>query len=693
MPSTSTTQILNEKNIKLITENINKVEVKNYQSNYHISLLAYIPFLSESANIDIVNLDNSNKFIPSNFISNNGFVESNVIQDPDDPVKNLNGEFQFQNTDTDKDLYYKSTHNTNAIDVVDNTIDNFVSVEYIEEDGQWEWNNFMFWFRTDQLTPRIIGIFNGGVVVSINNSGRLEVSINLIDIEMRESYNIILHSQGTIRVNRATHISIFRDIYRERYRYVLYINGFESDNQFTEIEYYELKMADQSKLIYPDNPCKTKFWFHEDKNIKTSIDEIFIYKALTYSSDFPVPTKYPILSYPIDVKLKNSTRYESQIKEINNDYVSRNIEFTKAFSFDLKRAFLYSVNQYVERSILQNESDKDIVIRSITNTETDNWDTNVNHKFKTKFDINIKTHIQKKDIIPRNILKNIIVNFYLRISKSYISYTHTNLQSTIFSKTHTSIVVDTKNTNYCLYILKQKKKINSDILFKNNIKIKTYYKTGRNIKPDGSIRYNTKRLITKKLSSILDKNIVDLNNLDLKPTHTCRNIVFKDDKPFKNLIYRNVVNTAKITNIIERNVKITISIYHDTRYRNSDLDIFVVPLIRQIKTNLIFTFDDILHRKIAIPFISKTKVQRIIAVNLFKLLGNNNKPLFVIRKITKNIITNTHVISRFASQKAKIVDMTRYINKTINMKSSLSRKVQFLKNVPFAFVLDTGYYT
>lgn len=705
MLNTSTTHILNEKNNQIIAKSIDKVEVRNYQNEFDIDLLAYIPFLHNSSNIDMLNLREEILY-PDNLISNNGTVRDVLNQDPNELVIDLNGDFQFQPTNEKKDLYYKYSYKTNSINTLDNETQqtSIGSAKYIDEDT---WHDIMFYFETDTLTPRVIGVFNNSAVLSIvenvttNNEVAyfLEVVIRLVDISTRSEYLVKLHDPTELKANTPIHIGLSRVIRKssDRYYFILFINGLAVDDQKPQNDYHSYKLIEELTKIYPDNTQQSLFWFHEEPNIKTSIDEIYLYTLSDYSLEmFFLPTKHQIIPFPIHFVTKSSTT--RNVKGNIIQYVYRNVLSKLEVGFDVRRNYIYINKEPVKRLVLLSNPNKLPLAptsRKVTSIKTINFHTNIEAMLSIKFDTNIKLeNLVTKYNLKTFINKTIKVKFNTCLEEKDIYHFDTNIKSIMNIKFKTSLQQKMNFKNLCKYNSLIVKEESHPISRNVKSKIIVNSPVTRELIPDGTVYLPVKRIISKKMTTIFDQDITDYDKLDLKPLPVYRNVVYRDDdNPLVNPIHRTVVKTIKIPNILTRLTKNIVTVYFQTLYRNSDLDIYIFPVTRIIKKPKTILFNNILHRRISIPFKSRSNIYRNI-LNGPDQYGHNPriKPVDLSRIIEKQMTFKTDTILKLAPGNFDTHTISRNVTKTIRLYNLTMRRVENRTCIPWAFVLDTTHY-
>lgn len=640
MINASEFQILNEKNITFINNSIDKNEIKDYNDNYNMKLISYIPFLSNDSNIDIVNLDNINRFTAENFISKNGCI-NNDNQNSFENIIDINGYYLFENTNKKKDLYYRTNYEIKEINISDNENENPEIYKYINEKDLY---NFMFLFSTDNITKRTIAIFNNSIVLSINENKRFSVYINLINTDYKEIYTISLQSQSPVRVNRIFPIAITTEHYMGRYKFSLFINGVQSDTQITELDYNELNFVDQSSLIYPDKELQTIFWFHENENIETIIDEVYAFTITSSSTFFPVPTKYKIYPLPADIKLKNYTKC--------NFIINKNIKYNlkKQVKKDLKlytyltKTVKYSTSTNIIRNIiLKNKLIKYNLLRNINITQILNLNTQLNYKFIIYFNTNIMSKIKT--------YSNLTKEFHMFVKFNF--NTVVNYKSFIYFNTKFDIIKNVNIKNY----------INKIILNKQKIKSKFT------------------RIVIHKLLNIDDINANDFNTMKIK---TYRNVLKKDTVIVP--INRQKVIPALNKNNTIRTVVKTIRIHNNTKFKYGNIDEYYTSTTRQIARKKIFIFKNVLRRITAIPFKSKLHIIRDI------ILNTKIKSLDLNRNVLKNTLLINNTKMDFYSKNKYKNNLKRKIEKVITV-NKLTKRIIECRNVPWVFVINTDYYT
>lgn len=656
MPDLLASHVINPENLKFIKYNVARSGIITSLRSYDVELLSYIPFLSNSSNLDIINLDNSNTFTPEKLVSNNGYIEYLGEEDPDEEIRNINGRLHFLNNNTNKDLYYLTDYTSKTATVTNVVTLTEESMSYMEEEI---WHNFMFYFSTNDVSPRVIAVFNSSIIVSLNNSGRIAVSIDLLDVEYNELYNLSLQSQGAIKPNREVHIAIYRDKYAGKYRYSLFINGSESDSQISELEYYELKAEDVSAVIDPSNPKKTLFWFHEAPNIQTNLDDIYTFTMTEYTNIFPKPPKIQILTLPIDKTITNYTVgfFNVSTKRINK--TERTIGFSGNGDFDTCRYIVSQHKQFTTRLLSKNKKFiTPIYKNTVVNTK------NINY-----------TNLQCTHVFKHLTCVNILRNFDIKFD--------TNIQSLLMNKTLSKRIIN--NTS----IIYNDTKLNALI----NIKHKQQglkLLNGTVTETDLVIRYLAKK------ESFTIENICRYVVLGTGSGNTGDSGGIENTRngyPATVDTIRDVKHQYNIFQDTKRFIQQKMTVRHSTKRTNSDLDDYRFDLSRCTAKNKEIKFNKgIVVRDIAIPFKSRIKLCRNVTISLFEnsvLL----KPINIYRNISKTTKIHTYTQLTTYPKKRLIGNITRLVGNKVRWKSQLTRNVKCLKNRAWAFVVDTNYYT
>lgn len=649
------TQELNEKNITFIKNAIDIKEIEDYKNTYNIDLLYYIPFLSNTSNIDIYSITSENLLDSTNIVSKNGSVV-NIKENINDLITNINGYYNFKNSSIQKDLYYIKNYNTEAITTEDGS-----SFNYITEDA---WYNFMFLFSTDTLTPRTIAILNNSVILSINEDKRLSVKINLINTDYNELYTIFLQSQSSLKINRTTQISVAREQYIGSYKFSLFVNGIQSHSQITELDYNELNFIDQSNKIYEDS-IQTLFWFHEEPGIETNIDELYLFSAPSISSYFPIPTNYSILPLPADIINYNKTQYNYNLNYEKKFNSYNSIIINKTTKFNLRRELISNTYINTKRNIVSNNSDllpKNITYRNIKIVDTKKY----NLKFYNIIDIDISIKIKrliKKIIINKNIVEKRIIEKIKIFNNTNRLIEHQNIKTLYYLNRQ---VLNDIEQKYIIY-----KYLEKDITIKNSI--------FRNVIKDIIIKNNTNKIYANliKISYILNKNVLKIINVKFNTTNNFSIKVTNKN----NTIIRNVIN-IDIKNNLKRNIYYIMKLYSKTKFRNSDMiDVYYSSTNRKISSIRTYIFDKVLISRLAIDIINNMNTIK----NINCIINNLKNTARLIKK--KNIV-NSHTVLCNIARDLWLNNTNKKIEKVIITKCNTLREVK-PRHLTWVFVIRT----
>ena len=654
MPNTQEISNINEKNIKYIKNAVDIREIEDYKENYNLDLLYYIPFLSNSSNIDIYNITETNILNPANLISKNGFIDNE--NSSEDLISNINGYYIFKNSSLKKDLYYIENYNTNITEIENNGITN--SYKYMTNEN---WHNFMFSFSTNNLSERIIAILNNSTIISINENQYLLITINLINTDYNELYTISLQTQSKLKINNKINIIVTREQYMGRYKFSLFINGMQSDTQITELDYNELNLVDRSTVIYKEEPIQTLFWFHEDPGIETILDELYLFKASSNSSFIVEPTNYTILPLPADIVTKSNTHYNYNIN-IENKFNSHIFNaVNKKINYNTKRKLISHTYTNTSKSINKNIKEKfDLIQRNIEILNTKEYNIKSNNLINKIVNINTNRFISKKfdylfDCIQRNLIKgiDIYITTFRFINKKDII--------TKYSAIRTILTKIKKNNNLARNIYR-------NVIIYNNV--------SKNVLKSYIINLNTKKIVGyySDISFILNRNII--KNIDNKfntKNFSCKKIINNNNTAFNNVI--SIINRDNL----KRNIHYNIILRNKTKFKYGDIDEYETNTSRIISSNKTVIFNSML--KFAVPVKTESNIKRNIK---YKNTAWHN-----IIKISCKKIINIHDIKLFTTiRDLDLHAINRNIEKVITIYFNTERAVQ-PRRITWAFVIRT----